>query len=493
VFGCIAGGFVRADGKAAAAARERRGIANSLHNRRGYGFVPRVSKVVRGVRWVGAVVLWLGMATESARALDLAWSAPAECASSATQRGRIEQLLAREGASRAALRVRGRVTRLAKQRYRLWLQIGTRVHRAERTVSLVDCEAVEQTTLALIALALSPTERPTVGGPRGAATRAGTSGQGSRRRKVGSPAARSTRLDARGVARTELAASDPEAARHVDAGERLEGEQRVTGEAQQGASEPSTPAPAAAGRDVEPPRADAPRDAPGDSRSAAPATAEPASPSREGASASSAQAAATAPATSEVARAPARWWARASLFAGAANMGLPRTQLDTGLRVGLARGASYGELRADGLWPRSEQVEGGGAGRVRIRSQALGIAGCAAWGARLRAGPCARVSLLRSVGEVSRITAPRGEQPLLWCAATLSALLGLRVYEGLELSLEAGVSAPLSARPRYTVEGRGSVQTARLWSMHAVLGLGFRWEQKRPGTSRNQPAASIGR
>jgi len=496
-------------------------FANCLRSWPGYGFVPGVSKVVPGAHFLAcplartrarfdctrdralslarvlcAALVWVAMPTGSASALDLRWAAPAECSPRDVQRTRIEQLLAREGLAAIALTVSGRVSRAPQQRYRLWLQIVTATHRAERTVQLADCESVDQTTEALVAMAITPAASTTSGRSQRAArpVSAPASPKSPRVRTNASRAmAPGTRAGAARASNTP-APSGPAAASRAPSG---------------ASSDPTSSSVSSAPvADL----ADAQRDE-------TPRTDEEGSRDREAgvereraAIVERERAAAERAATDQREKEagdrsesrvthmdaadlePARWWARASLLVGAANLGLPNSQLDTGLRLGVARGAGYGELRADGLWPRTEQVDGGGDGRVRIRSSSLGMAGCAAWGGgRVRAGPCARVSLIRSVGEVSRITARRGDQALLWCTATLSALLGVRVYEMLELSMEAGVGLPLSARPRFTVEGRGTAQTARLWSMQAVLGLGLRWEQKRASASRNEPRSPIGR
>jgi hypothetical protein len=438
----------------------------------GYGFVPGVSKSVRcGLWWQWIAALALGLATSlhpsAVRALELRWSAPPECSSSAAQKARIEQLLARAGLLDMALVVHGTVTR-DHRRYRLSLRIATPSHEAVRAVPLADCAAVDQATVALIAMAVDPA----AGGTATSTTRQ------ARRPAAGKRAEpRAGESAAAHAAREPPSAEPPPAVR------------------EEPAPSPDVPAPvAASAAAVSAP--DPPRQAQEAARAEAPATARPRAEPPPGPT-PQARVAAGASAKPPSARrlAGGRRWGRAGVLVGVWSGGLPAPQLDSGLRVGLARGALYGELRADWMLARSDEVSWDSESKVRIRSLALGVAGCAAagaWGDRVRVGPCARLSLLRSTGSVTQITSPN-EQSVFWLASTLSALLGVRLWGLLELALEAGAGLPLTARPQFSVAGRGDARVARVVSLHAVLGLGVRWEQKHPDASRNVSATPIGR
>jgi len=462
---------------------------------------PGVSKAVRcGLWWQWIAALASGLATLLAvspvRALELSWSAPAECSSGADQRARVERLLTREGLAGSALKVDGTVTR-DNERYRLSLRIVTSAHEAVRTVQLADCAAVDQATLALIAMALDPALRAAGGAAspraadkhsRRAAVDAAPTGK-ARRRSAGKrtePPAQASLADA-GTARFDEPAPAPATHEQAPAEPSAAHDERT--------AEPTVESRPDAGVPAEPPASERDRARPA-----------PEPPARAGTTALGSAAGAEVGGAEQIGAArptTARWlsrarrWGRAGVLVGVWSAGLPAPQLDTGLRVGLARGALYGELRADWMVARSEQVDWGGEEKVRIRSFALGVAGCAAagaWGERVRVGPCARLSLLRSDGSVTQITVP-GEDRVFWLAATLSALLGVRLWSLLELSLEAGAGLPLTARPRFSVQGPGggTAKTAELVSLHAVLGLGVRWEQKRADSSRNLAASPIGR
>jgi hypothetical protein len=451
--------------------------------------VARVSKVVRSAlwwQWIAALALCLtgSLLSAPARALELSWAAPPECSSAAAQRAHVDQLLARQGLGAISLVVRGSVTR-EHAHYRLTLHIVTPSHEAVRAVQLADCEAVDQATLALIEMALEPNlpGAAAAKGPNKLPDREGRAGPGKRgpgmtgtSRRLSTqraapraaesapvpapPPVESARLDTPPPSEPDPAQPAPPAAPLADPA-------RVV--AQRGPAEPTI---ARTNREET-------------TRQTAPPTVgkEPAEP--------------TAPTVTPSLRAAgiAGRWGRLSPLLGVWSGGLPRPQLDAGARVGLGRGALYGELRADWMVARSDRLDWDTDGKVRIRSFALGLAGCAAFGAwaeRVRVGPCARLSVLRSVGSVRQITAPR-DDTVVWLASTLTALLGVRLFGPLELSIETGAGLPLSARPRFSVAGRGTAQEAQLVSLHAVLGLGLRWEQKRGATSQNQPAPPIGR
>lgn len=441
-------------------------------------------------------MLLLGFASfhpARARALELSWSAPSECSSVAAQRARIVQLLARQGLGSSALRVTGTVTR-EQGHYRLALRIATPSHEAVRAVQLSDCAAVDQAALAFIEMAVEPAlagstparaGAPTVaeGGGRPAVAE-GSGRPASRKRGAGVTGARRPALGKRAVQRSAETPTPPPSDAEVALAETSppsEGREPDAAAPSVPAVAPSSKAEAATVRGpTEPPAA----------RSQSTPRADPPA-ARE------AEVRPTIPKVTSSFAAPgsARRWGRVAAQVGLWSGGLPLPQVDTGARAGLGRGALYGELRADWMLPRTERLDWDAMGTVRMRSFAIGLAGCGAFGAwadRVRVGPCARLSVLRTAGAVKQITEPRDVQ-VVWLVSALSALLGVRVFGPLEVSVEAGAGLPLTERPRFLVSGRGTAQEARLFSLHATLGIGLRWEQKRSDTSQNAPPLPIGR
>jgi hypothetical protein len=165
------------------------------------------------------------------------------------------------------------------------------------------------------------------------------------------------------------------------------------------------------------------------------------------------------------------FWGRASVMGGLSMANLPAPQLLGALQLGFARGPLYAQLHGSLTLPSERPIEGGG--RVRLHTQELGAAFCLQWGDRLRGGPCARGSLLRSVGSSRDIVRPN-DSVVVWGRAGLSALVGLRVVGPLELLVEAGAALPVSGRPRFLIAGVDPLP-ASFVSGHLTLGLGGRW------------------
>lgn len=165
-----------------------------------------------------------------------------------------------------------------------------------------------------------------------------------------------------------------------------------------------------------------------------------------------------------------RWW-RAGVFAGVWSAGLPAPQVSVGARLGFGIGALYAELRGGAELSRKSRLAD--ATEAHFATQDGGLAVCAQWGDRLRVGPCATAAVLRTTGGSRRAPEAR-DQVLPWSAAGVALALGWRAPLGVEVMLETGVQLPLSARPRFTVEGVGEVAVAAPLNVYARLGLGFR-------------------
>jgi hypothetical protein len=163
------------------------------------------------------------------------------------------------------------------------------------------------------------------------------------------------------------------------------------------------------------------------------------------------------------------WW-RAGIYAGLWTGGLPGPQASAGVRGGYGLGALFVELRGGATLPSTERRANV---RTRFATQELAGALCVVWGATLRAGPCLELSLLRTSGSVSGATDARS-RALLWASSGLSVQLGYRAFGSVELLADIGVALPVSARPRFVVEGLGEVGLASAYSVYARAGLAFR-------------------
>jgi len=351
----------------------------------------------------------------AAQVATLSWSAPRGCPDKAYVAA---QLIARQRQPlRRDLKVRARVQRAARARYVLWLVLHADDYHAERRLESKSCSSVTDAALWLIAVALDPnlSAGPVEPVPPSAAP---------------------------------LTQAPPTTT--VD---------RPAAPASTGADRSQSPSVA---------RADGPPSAPASATEttamavvvtpAAPATTQPA-----------ARGAGRAPWRVDWSALP-RWW-RAGLFGGVWSAALPAPQASVGARLGLGLGVLYAELRGALELPREQRVADASA--VRFATQDLGLALCSQWGDRVRAGPCATATALRTTGS-TRGETESDEQALPWGAAGVSLELGFRPVRGLEIMLETGVQLPISARPRFTVPGVGEVAVASPVTVYARLGLGFR-------------------
>jgi len=164
---------------------------------------------------------------------------------------------------------------------------------------------------------------------------------------------------------------------------------------------------------------------------------------------------------------------RIGVLGGVYHAGLPATQGSLGVRVGGSAGPVYLEFAAAHLFARRLDLTLGADGT--LASQLLRARGCVEWGDRLRAGPCAAITVLRSVGELSSGAQSASPGQALWLSTGLAVQVGYVVWAALEAVFDAGFDVALSARPRFEVDGLGTVATAQLVSLHTTLGLGVRY------------------
>jgi hypothetical protein len=164
------------------------------------------------------------------------------------------------------------------------------------------------------------------------------------------------------------------------------------------------------------------------------------------------------------------WW-RAGVHGGVWSVGLPAPQASVGARAGVGLGVLYTELSADWMFERSRALAEDAS--ASFTTQQLAVSACALWGQRVRAGPCALASMLRSEGR-----APGAEQPkqpsALWGSAGLSVQVGWQLPRWVELMVDAGVQLPISPRPEFSIDGLGRVAVASPFSVYARLGVGLR-------------------
>ncbi|HEX5659537.1 MAG TPA: hypothetical protein VFX59_20215 [Polyangiales bacterium] len=144
--------------------------------------------------------------------------------------------------------------------------------------------------------------------------------------------------------------------------------------------------------------------------------------------------------------------------------------------LGVGLGASWrwllAELRVDVGLPSESEL---GSGDVRASSQALGLGACGLWGTWLRAGPCLGIAGVRSHASVRGIADPDGPETRYWVEARAGAQLAARLARPLELFVEGGVGAPVTARPQFRVTDPTRTLTVERATVYGRLGLRFRY------------------
>lgn len=164
-----------------------------------------------------------------------------------------------------------------------------------------------------------------------------------------------------------------------------------------------------------------------------------------------------------------RWW-RTGVHAGVWSAGLPAPQASLGARAGFGLELLYTELRVAWMFARTRTLSDDT--QASFSSQQLGLASCAQWGLRVRAGPCATLDALRSEGSAD--TGETGKRSLFWASAGISVQLGWKLQKWLELMAESGIQLPISPRPNFSIEGLGAASVASPLGFHARLGVGIR-------------------
>jgi hypothetical protein len=171
------------------------------------------------------------------------------------------------------------------------------------------------------------------------------------------------------------------------------------------------------------------------------------------------------------ASAPSPGW-RIGLLTGVFSTGLVGPTGTLGAEVGvdihqLSLGLSFAHQ-----FERSKTLRVPGVS-VGFSAQELGLAGCYEWGDTVRVGPCALAAVLRTQGRIYGATAEHSDA-FLWGTAGAGLVLRYREFSPFEVALNAGIWAPISARPRFDVTGLGSVGEAAAVGGHVRLGLSLR-------------------
>jgi hypothetical protein len=336
---------------------------------------------------------------------------------------RVLDLLEPSEPKQYALRVVAKIARSRAADYRISLQIDTGAHRAERVLRGTDCADLVEAAAWLIALTVDP--------------ELSSSGPENRRAPTAAPSTAQSTSDSAGAAR---AAADPAQARRDAA--TTDGSRQTQVEAGDDAQKHGVDAHGTAREQSQ--TESPPADTPAEKRP-----------------------------TPEVAGPPSPPWPHS--FRAGANAGVitgdgASAQAALGAFVGYGVGALYTQLRVHGSLPREVDVTP--PGRVRLWALASELSECALFGGALRMGPCLGVSLLRSAAHLEGLATPR-DRAYVWAAAIAGLQLFWLLPRHVELSLAAAARVPLSKRPRYVVEGLGTVVSAQSWAADLRLGVGF--------------------
>jgi hypothetical protein len=358
-------------------------------------------------------------------ALELDWQAPVACADEAAIRARVGQLLVQSSANPGALRVRGRVERRVSH-FRLVLRLDVHGRHAERELRSADCRSLSETAAWLVAVAVDPGLHPPL-------------------------------LAAGDEAANGAAAKQAPAA--------LSGAQAQPTVAAQASPDASSSAPQAAKAS-----ADASSTAPQAAQTSPDAS--PAAASAASVAASSAQAShPSQPAHAPAGALPLGWGG--GVYTGLWAAGLFGPAVSLGLRGGVRLAWATLELTAAEHFERSQALAGVPGVSSNASSQELGLAACALWGARVRMGPCGVLTGVSSQVRVEGVASGTHPRTALWASGGLGLALGYSIYGSLELRLDAGLWAPISARPRFNLAPVGAVGEIAPLGGSVRVGAGF--------------------
>ena len=166
----------------------------------------------------------------------------------------------------------------------------------------------------------------------------------------------------------------------------------------------------------------------------------------------------------------APWRLRLGAFAGVLAAGLAGPAASFGARAGAERADWLFDASFALQPPRSRALRAGAT--CKFESQELALAGCHVWGETSRLGVCAHAALVWVHGRAFGTSQPSAASFLSGRAG--AALVGTQRLTGpVELWLDAHLSAPISPRPKFEVEGFGAVgeMSLLLWAVRAGVGV----------------------
>ena len=151
--------------------------------------------------------------------------------------------------------------------------------------------------------------------------------------------------------------------------------------------------------------------------------------------------------------------------------GLPAPQLSLGGSLLILSGTFYASVFFDWVFARSKAVVQDVS--LSASHSQVGAAVCGRWGKDWWAGPCLGASFLQTRAEGKGIQEAQSQR-ILWGTTTLSASSGWPRDGRFGLVGEGGLAVPVSPRPRFTVDGLGTVAQASWLSVFLRVGVSVR-------------------
>jgi hypothetical protein len=165
------------------------------------------------------------------------------------------------------------------------------------------------------------------------------------------------------------------------------------------------------------------------------------------------------------------WW-RAGIAGGFVSHGVVGAQGQLSAFAGLGKRWSYSELSLAQLFERSRVLTEGAA--ARFSGQALTLAQCAEAALGLHVAPCIGLIGERTVG-IARYIVEGREKTVYWLQGAAVLKLFYVPRAPLELSVQGFAAVPITGRPRFKVEGLGTIAQASFVSYGMCAGIGARY------------------
>jgi hypothetical protein len=161
---------------------------------------------------------------------------------------------------------------------------------------------------------------------------------------------------------------------------------------------------------------------------------------------------------------------RAGVLTGILWQGLAGPQALAGVRAGVVLQGSYTELRIQHAFARSLRLPGGAS--AMFDGQTLALVQCLEFvpAPVVRLLPCLGADLDRTHGRTQGLDATR-DRASYWFAGSGRAQAFVRLGSRLELGVDVAVRLPVTDRPRFVVDGVGTISEVRFVSIAIALGL----------------------